>query len=1009
MRRYYIDLLESALLGLAWLLVILVATLSTAHCEDVLTNQGGTAIPFGDWVDITSTITGLTGMTKPFYTAGWDKAFYVPALKSVCSVGSDFDLSSEPQKEMRCYSFQESRWVIMDMAGSFHNEHLQEGGHPMGNVVNDPTGCYAIGFQGSSGAQVQNQTKWGMWRYDLCAQVGRPQMPMMGAAPVNQLGSSVYDPFRQIQIGFGGDSASQGHMQYDNDASHITCTSVGYNCYNSWSLNMGVTLNTLPVSLEEEAMALDTTNTQTYLFGGLASGTTHSWMWTYTPGAAGAPGTWTNIWPDTATSASCHDRLGGNNCPVGRILPALAYDAADDLLFMVGGSVNGTAPITGVLNDVWVFDPNAITWTQLALSLTSHVLAFNEQTLTLNGSIAATDTTLTLTGPITSAFNVNGSFIIIQIDSEFLYCQQTANNSLTYNIITHGFENTTPAAHNSGATAYASTEPSGPNERLVWVPEDNVFLLSLQPSGSSNNAHIVALRYVQGGHVGYLSQSYIYTQTTPVVGPLNFNTKNAANQSWVYGETIATDGTTPYIIATETATAEAGAVPANSWLLHPYARKFSSGAQCGVLNVNNFACIPTGATYSSMSPDVSNSPRQAYDISCAFVNSQLWCYWHEEDKNLQEFAYAKGFDGTSWGGSSLGGNIPTSPVTNGAVAYDGPGQIIAVGTTPTVILEEQDHSGGIAGNGNPYAVLCYVRQFSAGTWTTVGGAALNSGYSVCDGASITTDGTNIWAAFTLYNPLYVNNTGKNGMFFGPPQVQLWKWNGSTWTQQGASGNVAGNGCTGNIQNNAGLTEPSYIGTGCSHAFSTSITLLGGVPYVAFVERTTDQAIIQKLYVRSFSGGVWNTIGSSFLNKDTLAGWAYRPEITNDGTNLQIVWTEQGNPQPWVGSGFAPSNSSNGQRPHIYEAQLTPGGTLTYRGGALNGDTAEGSATHPSIAIVSGQPVVTFGETRYGNARQLYAKTWNGTDWTGIGAAAPSTAGGSVANGKFTVSGNAIIF
>jgi hypothetical protein len=966
-------------------LILLLAVRLTA--ADLLSTQSGVSIPAGDWVDVTSSLNGLVGTTKPYYVTGWDKYSYVPALHAYCGVGSYFQPSSEPNQNWSCYSFEENRWYMVSMAGSWHNEHLQEGGHPMGNVLVDPTTSTALGFQGSSGSQVSNVTKWGMWRFDFLGQVGIPQQPMMAAAVANQLETAAYDAARQIMIGFGGSSGGQGHIQYDNNASHSSVVNTGYNAYNTWSLSMGVTLNGgLSANIDEHAMAYNLSDGRTYLFGGLYSGTTHNGVWAYTPGASGAPGTWNPVWTDgTSTSASCTDALGGNNCPAARQLASFAYDAEDNIFLMAGGTLNGTAPQTGILNDAWIFDPVAVTWKQVAtIDYTRHVFAFNETTATLVGAIGSSDTSLTVSS-LTNGFNA--AAVVIQIDGEFIYC--TTRVSTTFSACTRGFENTTPASHANGATAYAGTEPSGPNERLAWMPEDNVFLLFLQPSGSSNNAHMVALRLFPGGHAGYLSRPYSYTAVpvtgSTTVGPLNRNTADATHQSWIYGSSVASDGTNLYIAGTETATFQSGGNPANSWLPRPYVQKVNPSSTCGNLSTNT-SCL--GSSYSSLSPDVGGNPRNAFDISCAVIAGAPWCYWHETDAALTDYAYAKGWDGSGW---NLGGLAPKIATT----AYDGPGQIIGVGSTPTIVHLEQDRT---TGSGSPFPVYAYVRQWNGSSWTTVGGSALNSGFTVADSPSIATDGTNIWISFTLYSPLAVTGTNKNGEWFGPPQVQLWNWNGTSWTQQGASGNVLGSGCTGAISN--GTPLPTYTGTSCSRAYNTSLTVLGGVPYVAFVERT-DQGILQKLWIRKFSAGSWSTVGSTYLNRDCLNGWAFRPELTNDGTNLYVTWAEQGNPESWIGTFAYPANSPTAQKPKVYAASVTTGGTVSYLGGALNADTTSGSATHPSIAMYQSRPVVSWGEVNIGSDRQLYAKQWNGTDWTAAALPGSSCSIAPTAFGPFT--------
>jgi hypothetical protein len=237
------------------------------------------------------------------------------------------------------------------------------------------------------------------------------------------------------------------------------------------------------------------------------------------------------------------------------------------------------------------------------------------------------------------------------------------------------------------------------------------------------------------------------------------------------------------------------------------------------------------------------------------------------------------------------------------------------------------------------------------------GGRLNSGATtVADSVSIASDGTAPWVALTLYTP---TNTLSpfNGVNISAPQLQLFKWDGANWTQQCGNGNVA-----------AG-----------SRAFHASLSFLGGIPYVAFVERT-NQGKRQLLYVRKCESGTWTTIGGGAINRDTTVGWVFRPELVSGGSALYMTWAEQGNPQPWVNQGGLVT--AYGQKPKVYVSKWN-GVAWVFLGGALNADPVNGAATHPSIALFNGAPVVGWGEIAAGNLRQIYSKEWNGSDWVAV--------------------------
>jgi hypothetical protein len=359
--------------------------------------------------------------------------------------------------------------------------------------------------------------------------------------------------------------------------------------------------------------------------------------------------------------------------------------------------------------------------------------------------------------------------------------------------------------------------------------------------------------------------------------------------------------------------------------------------------------------------------------------------------------------GKFWNGSAWGGGAVSMIHSQ----YDRAIQIINVGGVPTLLWSEQDRTDAAASS--IHSINLYVSQWNGSAWSApLGGTSIRPGIVstqawVSDGASIATDGSNIWVSFTAYQNFYAGGAGFNGIWIGPQQVQLYKWNGATWAQQGGTGNHdSGASCTGAL---TGTAPPTYVGGSCTRAYNTSLTIMGGIPYVAFVERT-DTGLLQKLWVRSYNGG-WSTIGSTFLNRDTLLGWVFKPDITNDGVNLLLAWSEQGNQEPWIGSSAAPGNTVRGQKSKIYAASLSTGGTLTYLGGALNVDTVNGSATHPSITVLNSQPVVDWGEINYGSLRQLYAKQWDGGNWNIVGSAT-ATGGGSITGGVVKISGQVTI-
>jgi hypothetical protein len=202
--------------------------------------------------------------------------------------------------------------------------------------------------------------------------------------------------------------------------------------------------------------------------------------------------------------------------------------------------------------------------------------------------------------------------------------------------------------------------------------------------------------------------------------------------------------------------------------------------------------------------------------------------------------------------------------------------------------------------------------------------------------SICSDGVNAYVAWTEYT---TDNWLKTQT---PSQVYVCKWNGSAWVAVGGSVNVS----------TSAAADDAFI------------IYWSGQPYVAWTEATTGGNA--KLFVKTFNGSSWSLAGTGALNRDTTTGWAFRPSMATDaGGSLYLGWTEQ---------------QALGQRTQAHVATYN-GGTWTALGGSLNADPVAGSAQRISLAVAGGQPVAAWGEVNFGSLRQVFAKQWNGTNWT----------------------------
>jgi hypothetical protein len=183
----------------------------------------------------------------------------------------------------------------------------------------------------------------------------------------------------------------------------------------------------------------------------------------------------------------------------------------------------------------------------------------------------------------------------------------------------------------------------------------------------------------------------------------------------------------------------------------------------------------------------------------------------------------------------------------------------------------------------------------------------------------------------------------------------------------------------------------------------------------------------QIQCRQWNGTAWVRLGATSLNftQSTTNSWAYDPSITYASGKYYISWTERstsGNSRVyvcrWDGAGCTflggalnvdsangwaahPSLATDGSNVYLaWEEQPSPGqpslgfvkkwdgSAWSQVGTAVNADPANGSVAGITIAVGQGAPAAIWGELTYGNLRQTYVKQWNGTSWVAFGAASP---------------------
>jgi hypothetical protein len=214
------------------------------------------------------------------------------------------------------------------MGGNFHTETMPEGGESQGYFdfnPNNNTLIYHCCTTGSNQTENINHTWW----YDVLGQSGRdkhtsPKPP----APALQPGGA-FDPAHNVFVFHGGDSFV-GTWTYDP---------IG----NTW-LRMSPGGTPPDPSLILPGLAYSTNNQKIYLIGGISSTGYNSDLYVYDY----PTNTWSLINP------------AGGVKPPARYRHAFAYDSTNNIFLLYGGQ-----NASGILNDTWVYDPSANTWTQL--------------------------------------------------------------------------------------------------------------------------------------------------------------------------------------------------------------------------------------------------------------------------------------------------------------------------------------------------------------------------------------------------------------------------------------------------------------------------------------------------------------------------------------------------------------------------------------------------------------------------------------------------------------------
>ncbi|MHA1201118.1 MAG: Kelch repeat-containing protein [Candidatus Heimdallarchaeaceae archaeon] len=160
-----------------------------------------------------------------------------------------------------------------------------------------------------------------------------------------------YDSESDIVIMFGG-GIPKDYNPYGGNMGYNDTWSYDYNS-NTWT-NMTPSIS--PLGRQNSILTYDSESDKIVLFGGFHSPITSAYL--DPTGEVYQRDTWTydyntNTWENVTPSTSPDPRIGFN----------MAYDSESDRILLFGGSTH--LDTTGMEDEVWSFDLNSVTWTQM--------------------------------------------------------------------------------------------------------------------------------------------------------------------------------------------------------------------------------------------------------------------------------------------------------------------------------------------------------------------------------------------------------------------------------------------------------------------------------------------------------------------------------------------------------------------------------------------------------------------------------------------------------------------
>jgi N-acetylneuraminic acid mutarotase len=285
------------------------------------------------WTNMTPTITGSP-------SARYIHAMAYDSQNNKVVLFGGFDGTNDG--ETWVYNYTDNSWTNMAPATSPSARY----GHAM---AYDSQNNKVVLFGGYDAGGYDGET----WVYNYTDNTWTNMTPTITGSPsARRYHAMAYDSENKVTVLFGGYDGA-----YDDETWVYNYTD------NSWT---NVTPATSPSARRSHAMAYDSQNNKVVLFGGYDAGgyDGETWVYNYTDN------TWTNMAPATSPSA--------------RSSHAMAYDSQNNLTVLFGGYGYNSTGDLDYLNDTWVYSYTDNSWTNMTPATSpsaryGHAMAYDSQ------------------------------------------------------------------------------------------------------------------------------------------------------------------------------------------------------------------------------------------------------------------------------------------------------------------------------------------------------------------------------------------------------------------------------------------------------------------------------------------------------------------------------------------------------------------------------------------------------------------------------------------------------